>query len=262
VGVAFPIEDDRWLVGLIGWHVDDLPDDDASFTAAVRALPDSGIGKLLDRVQPVTEPVTARLRSNHRRLFERLDRVAAGYVAHVGFAGCAGVEDDVLRGAAAGCAARQTDAAGGRDGGAAARAPPWCREPAHFVHPAAEQPPLAQGARPGLGTDGPVRRPDQPRPDHHAGRGRAAVADAHHDRAAQRALALPAAAVHSGRRRVRGCGHQLGLPQPPGVVGEPAGEPGRDRGGKGPAYQTQAAATDRTIRVFRLVPRDPHGAAR
>jgi len=40
VGVAFPIEDDRWLVGLIGWHVDDLPGDDASFTAAVRALPD------------------------------------------------------------------------------------------------------------------------------------------------------------------------------------------------------------------------------
>jgi deazaflavin-dependent oxidoreductase (nitroreductase family) len=81
VGVAFPIEDDRWLVSLIGWHVDDLPDDDASFTAAVRALPDPAIAGLLDRVQPVTDPVTARLRSNHRRLFERLDRVPAGYVA-------------------------------------------------------------------------------------------------------------------------------------------------------------------------------------
>jgi deazaflavin-dependent oxidoreductase (nitroreductase family) len=81
VGVAFPIEDDRWLVGLIGWHVDALPDDDESFAAAVRALPDPAIGELLDRVEPLTRPVTARLRSNHRRLFERLDRVPAGYVA-------------------------------------------------------------------------------------------------------------------------------------------------------------------------------------
>jgi deazaflavin-dependent oxidoreductase (nitroreductase family) len=81
VGVAFPIDGDRWLIGLIGWHVDELPGDAASFTAAVRALPDPAIADLLDRVQPVTEPVTARLRSNHRRLFERLDRVPAGYVA-------------------------------------------------------------------------------------------------------------------------------------------------------------------------------------
>ena len=81
VGVAFPIEDDRWLVSLIGWHVDDLPADEESFTAAVLALPDPAIARLLDRVVPVTEPVTARLRSNHRRLFERLGRVPAGYVA-------------------------------------------------------------------------------------------------------------------------------------------------------------------------------------
>jgi 2-polyprenyl-6-methoxyphenol hydroxylase-like FAD-dependent oxidoreductase len=80
-GVALPIEDDRWLVGLVGWHIEDLPGDDASFTAAARALPDPVIATLLDRVQPVADPVTARLRSNHRRLFERLDRVPAGYVA-------------------------------------------------------------------------------------------------------------------------------------------------------------------------------------
>ncbi len=81
VGMALPIEDDRWLVGLVGWHIDELPGDDESFTAAARALPDPVVAELLDRVQPVTDPVTARLRSNHRRLFERLDRVPAGYVA-------------------------------------------------------------------------------------------------------------------------------------------------------------------------------------
>jgi 2-polyprenyl-6-methoxyphenol hydroxylase-like FAD-dependent oxidoreductase len=81
VGMALPIEDDRWLVGLVGWHIDGLPGDDVSFTAAARALPDPVIATLLDRVKPVTDPVTARLRSNHRRLFERLGQVPAGYVA-------------------------------------------------------------------------------------------------------------------------------------------------------------------------------------
>ena len=81
VGVAFPIEDDRWLVSLIGLHAGDLPEDAASFSAAARALPHPAIAELLDRVPPVTEPVTARLRSNHRRLFERLDRVPGGYAA-------------------------------------------------------------------------------------------------------------------------------------------------------------------------------------
>ena len=81
VGMALPIEDDRWLVGLVGWHIDDLPGDDGSFTAAARALPDPVIATLLDRLEPVTDPVTARLRSNHRRLFEQLDHVPAGYLA-------------------------------------------------------------------------------------------------------------------------------------------------------------------------------------
>lgn len=81
VGMALPVEDDRWLVGLVGWHIEYLPGDDVSFTAAARALPDPAVAKLLDRVQPVNDPVTARLRSNHRRLFEQLGRVPAGYVA-------------------------------------------------------------------------------------------------------------------------------------------------------------------------------------
>jgi 2-polyprenyl-6-methoxyphenol hydroxylase-like FAD-dependent oxidoreductase len=81
VGMALPIEDDRWLVGLVGWHINELPGEAASFTAAARALPDPAIAELLDRVQPVTDPVTARLRSNHRRLFEQLGHVPAGYVA-------------------------------------------------------------------------------------------------------------------------------------------------------------------------------------
>ena len=68
VGMALPVEEDRWLVGLVGWHINDLPDDDEVVAAAARALPDPAIAKLLDRVQPVTDPVTARLRSNHRRL--------------------------------------------------------------------------------------------------------------------------------------------------------------------------------------------------
>jgi 2-polyprenyl-6-methoxyphenol hydroxylase-like FAD-dependent oxidoreductase len=81
IGMALPIEDDRWLVGLVGWHLDDLPSDDASFKAAARALPDPAVAQLTEGLEPLTDPVTGRLRSNHRRLFERLGRVPAGYLA-------------------------------------------------------------------------------------------------------------------------------------------------------------------------------------
>jgi len=81
IGMALPIEGERWLVGLVSWHLDNLPGDDASFRAAARALPDPAVAELTEQLEPLTEPVTGRLRSNHRRSFERLGRVPAGYLA-------------------------------------------------------------------------------------------------------------------------------------------------------------------------------------
>ena len=204
VGVAFPIEGDRWLVSLIGWHIDELPGDDASFTAAARALLDPAIATLLDRVQPVTDPVTARLRSNHRRLFERLGRVPAGYAA-LGDAICSfnpfyghGMTCAVQEAVALGTALQRHSHASAemvRDyyQAAAVVTTPWQ-----------------------LAVDGDFA---YPRP-----------------RARTRAVSLLA-----GTRSLR-CGRQLGLPGPPGMVSEPASQPSRspgqaDRAGRFPASQ-------------------------
>jgi len=80
-GIALPLEDDRWLVGLGGWHVDSPPDDAASFEAAALSLPDPILADLMARVEPLTDPLTYRFPSSRRRLFEKLDRLPAGYLA-------------------------------------------------------------------------------------------------------------------------------------------------------------------------------------
>ena len=81
VGLVLPLEGDRWLVGMGGWHVDSPPADVESFETAVRALPDPAVAELMARAEPLTDPVVHRFPSSRRRLFERLDAPPAGYVA-------------------------------------------------------------------------------------------------------------------------------------------------------------------------------------
>ncbi|MGW4942426.1 FAD-dependent oxidoreductase [Actinoplanes sp. NPDC004185] len=86
-GLVLPIEDDRWLVAVGGWHVDPVPSDVASFEAYARSLPDPIIADLIAQAEPLGEPLPFRFRSSRRRLFEELDRVPAGYLT-VGDAVC------------------------------------------------------------------------------------------------------------------------------------------------------------------------------
>ena len=80
-GIALPIEGDRWLVAVGGWHLTAIAEDAASFESAARALPDPMLADLLAEAEPVTEPVSYRFPSSRRRRFEDLDRRPAGYVA-------------------------------------------------------------------------------------------------------------------------------------------------------------------------------------
>jgi 2-polyprenyl-6-methoxyphenol hydroxylase-like FAD-dependent oxidoreductase len=86
-GIALPLEGDRWLVTAGGWHVEDPPTDAAAFEAVAAALPDLTVAELIARTEPLTDPAVHRFPSSQRRLFERLDRLPAGYVA-VGDAVC------------------------------------------------------------------------------------------------------------------------------------------------------------------------------
>lgn len=82
VGLALPIEDDRWLVSLGGWHGDfPAAGDPDAFTAHARSLPHPGIAQLADACEPVTEAVSFTFPSNRRRHFENLPAHPAGYLA-------------------------------------------------------------------------------------------------------------------------------------------------------------------------------------
>ena len=81
MAVAIPVEGDRWLVGLGGWHMTDPPTDVEAFERWAKALPDPAVSDLISRAEPLSDVMLARFPSSRRRLFEKLDRLPAGYVA-------------------------------------------------------------------------------------------------------------------------------------------------------------------------------------
>lgn len=82
VGLALPVEDDRWLVSMGGWHGDFPASGDAeAFAAHARGLPHPAIAGLLERCEPVTGIVSFGFPSNRRRRFEDLPAHPAGYLA-------------------------------------------------------------------------------------------------------------------------------------------------------------------------------------
>jgi 2-polyprenyl-6-methoxyphenol hydroxylase-like FAD-dependent oxidoreductase len=87
VGLLLPIEDDRWLVGLGGWHGDEAPRDGGGFLGRAQRLPHPAIGDVIARAEPLTDVIAYQFPSSRRRRFERLREPAAGYLA-VGDAIC------------------------------------------------------------------------------------------------------------------------------------------------------------------------------
>ena len=86
-GFAMAVEDDRWLVTVGGWHIDEPPNDVATFEEYAKSLPDPIVADLISRAEPLTEPALYRFPSSRRRRFDALDRIPAGYVA-IGDAFC------------------------------------------------------------------------------------------------------------------------------------------------------------------------------
>jgi 2-polyprenyl-6-methoxyphenol hydroxylase-like FAD-dependent oxidoreductase len=80
IGAALPVEGDRWLISLGGWH-DDFPRDLAGFERHARELPHPAIARLVQRCEPVTELSVVRYQASRLRHFEELADVPAGYLA-------------------------------------------------------------------------------------------------------------------------------------------------------------------------------------
>jgi len=80
-GVLAPIEDNRWIVTLIGWIRDYPPDDEAAFLAFARSLPQPDLYEAIRDAEPLTPIALHRFPANRRHHYERLPRFPEGFVA-------------------------------------------------------------------------------------------------------------------------------------------------------------------------------------
>lgn len=78
---VFPIEGDRWVVTIGGWHKDHAPADPAGFAEFARGLPAAHIADLIEKAEPLSELETRQFPAARRRYFERLRHLPHGYVA-------------------------------------------------------------------------------------------------------------------------------------------------------------------------------------
>jgi 2-polyprenyl-6-methoxyphenol hydroxylase-like FAD-dependent oxidoreductase len=81
LAVMFPIEGDRWILTLCGFHGDHAPTDDAGFLAFAESLPVPDVADILRDAEKLTPIVTHRMPSNQWRHFEKCTRAPAGFVA-------------------------------------------------------------------------------------------------------------------------------------------------------------------------------------
>lgn len=79
-GYVFPIEDDCWMVSLMGLLRDYPPDDEAGFLEYARNLPEPSLYEAIKEAEPLTPIVTYKYAANRWRHYERMARLPEGFV--------------------------------------------------------------------------------------------------------------------------------------------------------------------------------------
>lgn len=80
LGALFPIEGDRWIVTLGGYHDHHAPADERGFLAHARALSAPDLHGVLQQAEPVSDLVVHGFPSNLRRHYERMKDFPEGYL--------------------------------------------------------------------------------------------------------------------------------------------------------------------------------------
>jgi 2-polyprenyl-6-methoxyphenol hydroxylase-like FAD-dependent oxidoreductase len=79
-GGMFPIEGDRWIITVGGWHGDSAPLDEAGFLAYVKGLPMPELYDIISQAEPLSEVMPYKFLSSLRRHYEKLTRFPLGYL--------------------------------------------------------------------------------------------------------------------------------------------------------------------------------------
>lgn len=74
MGLLLPIEGDRWIASMVGWHGDYAPADDAGYMEFIRSLPTPDIYNALKDAEPLNQIVTHKIPSNLWRRYEKMAR--------------------------------------------------------------------------------------------------------------------------------------------------------------------------------------------
>ena len=79
-GGAFPIEGDRWMVTVGGWHGDHAPAEDPGYLEFVKSLPNPDIYDIVSKNEPASDFVQYKFPFSIRRHYEKLVRFPAGFL--------------------------------------------------------------------------------------------------------------------------------------------------------------------------------------
>ena len=86
-GYVVPIENDSWIVTLVGWLRDYPPGDEMGFLDYARSLPVPNLDEAIKDAEPLTPIVTHKFPANQWRHYERMSRFPGGFVI-LGDAAC------------------------------------------------------------------------------------------------------------------------------------------------------------------------------
>jgi 2-polyprenyl-6-methoxyphenol hydroxylase-like FAD-dependent oxidoreductase len=80
LGVLFPVENDRWMVTLVGWFGDHPPIDEQGFREFAASLSVPDLFDAIQDAEPVSPIVSHKFPSNRRRHYERMPGFPEGLV--------------------------------------------------------------------------------------------------------------------------------------------------------------------------------------